>query len=760
MAALPECIELVTISLTSPLSVEQRQLAYEIYKVLHTGFYLQQLIEGAPLDTITGKRTIAEDFLANYRRPNSGFVAIRDTRYNRILTACLLVKESEHAYSIWNLCSHPLYLRTGAARILLTGLCHKLAKSTIYLEVAKDSYPFISFYHRFLLYADLGFQFVDRAGAPPTNLQYFHRTLGTQTIMARNIQFTSYLNGATPDEATYMDIEYTAVDNFCVDPDSGNHPPIVTKNSKVQLGAFFPKMNLQELGKEYCFLHPNLRDRYSMVVNNTTLNRNLLFIESLLLQRERILALPAGFTTATGKTQKDVFVQEYKKKHAEFTRCMEARQIGIEERAKRSVQNLGILAHSAFVLNPANTGIETFVLPENTEIVIFNTPGYVVLSGQLRENWNFNAKYLNHIPIEILKQYFPGMRSETCGKVRETGVGCGSVSGIDTCVSGGCENYYIPAPNQDLTQLHPCDPLNKKYIQAISGSILFEFPENKIHCHCYGPGDRVPDLRFSSAVPSPASVDFTSPFAGIYKTDDAPFGEWTAAEFPHIRNSIDVAKLVVVGGNTIRNLDTVLELGRPNTPPLRSFQDMMPPTQFKRLSEILANIKENTTIPGQNNVANLTNRLQRQASFDQRRKRIVIVSCGVCEPDVVGIPVRVDTAMKALSDYQLTKRVQITNARNYRETLTMFGHSLQHEIVPFLLAPFGTPPPPSPDLVAELHANLARYDQHNAAFPAIQAAFATWLNPPRGGKRTTRRTRRQSKKTRLVRSKGRNIGGR
>ena len=133
MAALPECIELVTISLTDHLSVEQRQLAYEIYKVLHTGFYLQQLIEGAPFPTITGKRNIAEDFLANYRQPNSVFVAIRDTRYNRILTACQLVNEREHAYSISHLCSHPLYLRTGAARMILTCLCHKLAKSTIYL---------------------------------------------------------------------------------------------------------------------------------------------------------------------------------------------------------------------------------------------------------------------------------------------------------------------------------------------------------------------------------------------------------------------------------------------------------------------------------------------------------------------------------------------------------------------------------------------------------------------------------------------------
>ena len=257
-----------------------------------------------------------------------------------------------------------------------------------------------------------------------------------------------------------------------------------------------------------------------------------------------------------------------------------------------------------------------------------------------------------------------------CGKVREIGIGCGSVSGVDTCVSGGCENYYIPAPNQDLTNLHPCDPLNKKYIQAISGSILFEFPENKIHCHCYGPGDRVPDLRFSSEPPSPTSVDFTSPFAGIYKTDDASFGEWNAAEFPHIRDSIDVAKLATLGdGDTVRILDVTLHLGRPNTPLLRSFHDMKPHAQFKRLSEILANLQENTTNPIQTNVGNLTNRLQRQASLDQRRNRIVIVSCGSSEPDAIGISLRVDEAMKTLSDYQLTKRVQVPDTRSYRQIL-------------------------------------------------------------------------------------------
>jgi hypothetical protein len=246
-------------------------------------------------------------------------------------------------------------------------------------------------------------------------------------------------------------------------------------------------------------------------------------------------------------------------------------------------------------------------------------------------------------------------------------------------------------------------------------------------------------------------VDFTSPFAGIYKTDDASFGEWKAAEFPHIRDSIDIAKRATLGdGDTVRILDVTLHLGRPNTPLLRSFQDMKPHAQFKRLSEILANLKENTTNPVQTNVGNLTNRLQRQASLDQRRNRIVIVSCGSSEPDALGISLRVDEAMKTLSDYQLTKRVQVPDTRSYRQILTMFGHSLQHEIVPFLQAPFGVPPPSAPELGAEIQTALTKHDQHIATFPAIQTAFANWLNPPRGGKRTTRRTRRQSTMRRRV----------
>ena len=495
--AVPECMELVRVSLTDPLTPEQTYIAYEIYKVIHTGFYLQQLINGAPYDSIK-RKDISQDFLAPYRRPNSHFVAIRDTRHNRILSACVLIQQSDRDFSLWYLCSHPLYLRTGAARILLTYVCRLLPNSNIYLEVATDSYPFLSFYHRFLLYADLGFQFVDCAGDPPSILHYSNRLFGEQTIRASDIQFQSYLYGSTPTEKSYMEIDYYAPDNFCRNEDAGNNPPIVAKNSKVQIPPLFPKMELKEIGKALCFLKPHPATKYCMHVDTSKLDRNALFTESLLLQRQHILTLSAEGRTVLGKTQKQIFVENYLRKCEEFVRCMDARKTAMEERAKRSVRNLGILAHSAYVLNPAKTGIETFVLPENIEIVLFNTPGYEVNSEQLRENWDFNTKYLNDIPIEILKQYFPGMRSETCGKVREVGTGCGSVSGVDTCITGGCENYYIPAPNIDPAHSHPCDPLNKKYIEAISGSILFEFPLNKIHCHCYAPGDRVPNLIFTA----------------------------------------------------------------------------------------------------------------------------------------------------------------------------------------------------------------------------------------------------------------------
>ena len=755
--ALPECVEFVELGLVDPLTPGQRPLAYAIYNVINTGFYLQQLIQDAAGMYNTIKRkSITEDFLAIYREPNSSFYAIRDTTHNIVLSACKVQKLGENSYFVSYLCSHPLYLRAGATKLLLTYLCLALPGSKIYLEVATDSYPFISFYHRFLLYADLGFQFVDCPGFPPALLQYFNPTFGpgALTMHAKGLHFLSKLHGTAPTEETYMDIEteYEPIDDFCMDIDSIHTPPLLANHSKVTISNFF-SIDLKDIGKNLCFVRPVVGHRYCMSVDTSLLNQNLLFVESLLLHRDRIRAFQKLGRTVSEKPLKQIYVENYIRKCEEFTQCMNARRQAMEEQAKRSVQNLGILAHSGYVLNPANTGIETFALPENIEVVIFNTPGYLVSGEQLSANWNFNSKYLNDIPIEILKQYFPGMRAQTCGKLQEIGAlaGCGNPR---SCTYGGCENYYIPAPSLDPAHTNPCHPLNKKYIQAISGSILFtflEFPTNKIHCHSYGPGDRVPDLIFSAPPPSHTSVDIASAIAGIYSTDNSSFGCWaTQDEFQHVRNSINIQGSYVFNGESYQILDSVMQLGRPNTPRIRSFETIKPDTEFKRLSEILANIQENMSNPDIPAEANLSGRL-RQASLHQRRNRIVILGCGSCATTDQAISVQLNETMRKLSEFQLTKQVNISNIRNYRETLTIFGHALKHEIVSSLKIPLVEPT--GPPLDVEIAQALLAYDQSKSQIAESEAEFQTWLRtqPPVGGKRSRKIRRGKRRCSRRMR---------
>jgi hypothetical protein len=478
-----------------------------------------------------------------------------------------------------------------------------------------------------------------------------------------------------------------------------------------------------------------------MRIDASVLNQNLLLVETALLQRERIRRIPANLGQSVGgKTQSQIYMEHYRKRYEEFTTCMDKRKEAMEHQASRKVQNLGILAHSGYVLNPETTGIETFQLPENVEIVVFNTPGYPTTSEQLRENWNFNAKYLNGIPIEILKQYFPGMRAHTCKKLQGVGApitGCGN-----TCVEGGCEKYYIPAPNP--TNASPCDPLNKKYIQAISGSILFEFSQSKIHCHCYGPGDSVPDLLFHAESPSPTSFDIATPIAGIYPTDGSMFASWPEAQFPNLVQSVDMRRSVMLQEKSYPLMDIILSIGTPTTQPIRTFAQMHPEGDYKQLSQILANLQTNTTDPRMSNTNNLSARMQRSASLEERRHRIVIVSCGTCETNHPEQSARLDRAMQALSDFQLTKRVQVRDARHYRTTLSIFGHALTHEILPSLRTPSGTPTGPSLD--TEVVDALAKFDQSIADTTTSTAQFRSWfLGPAKGGKRS-RKIRRAKRR--------------
>jgi hypothetical protein len=360
-----------------------------------------------------------------------------------------------------------------------------------------------------------------------------------------------------------------------------------------------------------------------MIADTSKLNQNLLFTMSLLLQKNTISRF-RNVNSLRGKSLKQIYIEAYNHKNSELKHLVEDRTATITKRVTTIPKNIGIIAHSGYIVDRARNGIQTIRVPEHVEIVIFNTPGYTIHTEQLKENWEFNSKYLNDIPIDILKQYFPGLRSE---------------------------NNVIPAPNLDPSIVSPCDPQNKKYIQAISGSILFKFPLSKVHCHCYSSGDIIPELLFEAKQPSPRSADIATLIAGVYDTNNSFFEPYSGdIVYTQYRDSFD---------STSESLRArILEIGHLNSNPLQPFYQVQPVGEQKKLSDI---ITANPAPPG-------------------TRIRLVIVSCGDCIDSA-----DVNKKMQQMSEHQFTRILSVKNSQEYRRYLTALGHSLRDEIMKPLL---------------------------------------------------------------------------
>lgn len=156
-----------------PGSLEYRQL-YKVYRLMHTSFYIQGILSGAAAvpylpDTDPSFINTFQGFLG-FDGPNKQGYSIHKYSVagvfykDRILSSCWLLEKNRLGqpplFEIWSLSTNPYFLRTGAAKFLIYKVieyCGSHTTHKIYLEVARDSFPFISFYDRFLLYCKYGF---------------------------------------------------------------------------------------------------------------------------------------------------------------------------------------------------------------------------------------------------------------------------------------------------------------------------------------------------------------------------------------------------------------------------------------------------------------------------------------------------------------------------------------------------------------------------------------------------------------------------
>jgi hypothetical protein len=192
-----------------------RLITYDIYTLIRSGFYIQGFLETGrkePLVDISG------DFYNIFRitgfdkvdypiqSVSVSFVfksgtgeMIGGSINGTILSACIVINKQDPAtkniYSeIWSLVSNPSYLRSGAVKYMLQQIMYTMFDGgghSIYLEVARDSFPYISFYDRFMLYVKMGFTPVPSEDMKVGAIQVIGGVPQETTIPLNNFRFMS-----------------------------------------------------------------------------------------------------------------------------------------------------------------------------------------------------------------------------------------------------------------------------------------------------------------------------------------------------------------------------------------------------------------------------------------------------------------------------------------------------------------------------------------------------------------------------------------
>jgi hypothetical protein len=246
-----------------------------------------------------------------------------------------------------------------------------------------------------------------------------------------------------------------------INGNSASAPPILTKTSLVALGS--EVLPLHTLKTKIQLMASIPGQRYVMGVFPNAMNRNRLIVDTLVLR--------GGIVRNSTK----LLLSPYNKKCDEY-RALINERIDLIRRLtnkasgsakQREYHNTGVISHSRCVVGTIGgiRQIMSYRLPPNVEIITINTLGYSTYGGTLKHAWDTFYRYLISIPIEILKQYCPGIRSEK---------------------NGGHE--YLPAPAM-VAAGTPLGPEDISFINSVKASLRYKFtdiPKGKL---------RLDDLR-------------------------------------------------------------------------------------------------------------------------------------------------------------------------------------------------------------------------------------------------------------------------
>jgi len=660
----------------------------------------------------------SSDFLRDHRAvvgfpdnigPTKIYYCAIHTRANIVLAACLLLRKPTH-YEIWALASNPLYLRTGAAGLLLKKICFKTWRTArkIYLSVAADSYPFITFYDRLLFYGNLGFNCEDES-----RVSCFSISTGGSIFALNTVTFISYLDdrvtGVAPEASkthelmeiegnnsepfndaemrrlTILDYSYpisALSEPMLVDGDSSAATPSLNRTSYV----IFPNLGRIELNrmKTQIQLMSSVPDApYKMGVLPKQMNRNKLILDTLLLNPEIVSKLPPG-SPIRHKYNEDCvsYGGVLRARVDEMSALFNRPSI---EAPRRTYKNIGIMSHGGCFLNMGRGFREmlSFELPRNVELVTIQTLGYSTYAGiTMKHSWDTFQRYLKDIPIEILRQYCPGI---TPNKTAEGAV-------------------YLPIP-PNVAAATPLGTDDIAFIDSVKASLKFKFSDLDdnplIQINAYKPYDLVPDMALSAEVFEPGCRDYMSAVAGLYNSDS----DMRNLSEGEISAFLSVLSHTNSDGGSMKT--DICYNGIPNTPRLHTLADVgaiqFPKAGrnywFQQLSNL---IKIIAAPPAGSSVNALSRMMGALAVSAETRTRILIVSCANAgNPSDPGN--LTNNRMRELTTLMSGKTVAVNQGANlggdFRKKLMAFGAMLRDDILGKLLGNIIAPIPYSPEAV-------------------------------------------------------------
>jgi len=662
-------LEYHELSLTKPsYDTSEEDVIVKCYDLMRSTFAFEQILNGLLDPTSLPLRDIPS--ILSSLKSHTGFV---DNPYTSIdysllyvtspginigsgpdiiSTACIVHKNYSSptdadifSAELWSVSSNMLYMRTGAARFMINSfLLDSLrtfhttgTKVDIYLEVDKESFPFITFYDRLLFYYKMGFDVVSKSDVSYITPDGNKGKIDLQSI---SIGYDSTTGNVifTPDGTAYYSIN--------------------------EFKDFIP------------LIYPQDTKASAAAASDATATASAAAIFGL---------GAAGAAGATPIIMKYIYPDESIRSLLTFRLRAETYRHSPSSRSRTLMpistnkvdgNSYCALFHSNYKLSTdlPNT-FETKKVPPGVEVIIINSPGFYTASPMIRENWDFCQRFLQHVSIDVLKTIFRGIQPISV-----------------TTPTGGIEQR-IPAPSASG------DAKDKiAYMKAIQQNLLFHFPslilsggtliDSIIQFQCYGTGDLYPELELGTTLGvdelgNPTSSDFVASIHGLfditskYKADPSHQLRLLGSSEPIPPEPLRFATPAAARA-------AATELGFPNRTPVAAGGKLLFPLlsvwgNYRISSNYSTGALERTW--GEYYKINLSDLINIMFARDEahkpgKPKRIFIVSCG----NVQSSPVN-DLLQRIAHEY-IGRKINISmghdlGATDYRNHLNMIGNALR-----------------------------------------------------------------------------------